>query len=304
MNQKIQNLFTKSKSFKSINFETLNPKELINEYPDALMDLTVGKKDGFLVKNFLSRNEIDSIKSGFAKIPISNLETHATIHTFPPSFAVVDNKIKDLSGSQLDIVLSEYFEISKNFVNNFEIDFGVDIVKKINDFFSAVSLNRKVKFLSDVQGHNFPFGVFRFLSPPQGQFNLHCGNEFNGMTESFYNRFNSVVAVKNQLSYFLVISKPDAGGELTVFNLKWNEKQVNGRDALNPNVKEYGSKIYFKTDKRLKPLKLNPQPGDMIVFQGGNLWHQVEAIEGKKPRLTLGGFLAFTYDQQEVVYWS
>jgi len=62
-----------------------------------------------------------------------------------------------------------------------------------------------------------------------------------------------------------------------------------------------GKKIIIKD---LINLKLRPQPGDLLMFYGGYIWHRVEDIEGNTPRITLGGFLNFSKDDKELYYWS
>jgi len=45
-------------------------------------------------------------------------------------------------------------------------------------------------------------------------------------------------------------------------------------------------------------------PGDMILFQGGQLWHRVATVEGAKDRITFGDFLGFFKDKNKIAYWS
>ena len=50
--------------------------------------------------------------------------------------------------------------------------------------------------------------------------------------------------------------------------------------------------------------KFNPEPGDLLIFYGGRIWHRVEPILGSKPRITLGGFINFSDDDKKCFYWS
>tara|TARA_B110000037_G_C17118308_1_gene504712 strand:+ start:2967 stop:3140 length:174 start_codon:yes stop_codon:yes gene_type:complete len=55
---------------------------------------------------------------------------------------------------------------------------------------------------------------------------------------------------------------------------------------------------------KIKTVKIKPKKGDMIIFQGGEIWHRVELVKGKKSRYTIGGFMGFSLDDKEIIYWS
>ena len=57
----------------------------------------------------------------------------------------------------------------------------------------------------------------------------------------------------------------------------------------NPNVHRYFVK---------------PEPGDLLLFAGGNVWHRVEKVAGFKSRITLGGFIAETTTPGKYYIWS
>jgi hypothetical protein len=43
---------------------------------------------------------------------------------------------------------------------------------------------------------------------------------------------------------------------------------------------------------------------DLLFFYGGRIWHRVNPIEGATTRITLGGFAAFSKNDQDIYYWS
>jgi hypothetical protein len=77
-----------------------------------------------------------------------------------------------------------------------------------------------------------------------------------------------------QLSFYLVLQAPAAGGELLLYE---------GHSLDNPQV---------------IPL----QTGDLVVFDGTRHNHRVTPVEGDTERWTLGGFL--TVSGQTVLFWS
>ena len=106
----------------------------------------------------------------------------------------------------------------------------------------------------------------------------------------------------DQLSYFVVLQQPDAGGELTIYDMLWDKVKRKESPENNEFVIDDNDKPIYVKDVRSFAVK--PQSGDILVFSGGPIWHRVEDIEGSVPRITFGGFLNFSNDNEEVYYWS
>lgn len=49
---------------------------------------------------------------------------------------------------------------------------------------------------------------------------------------------------------------------------------------------------------------IKPEVGDLIVFNGGQVWHKVNDVIGTKDRVTFGGFLGRSLDGAELLYWN
>lgn len=77
-----------------------------------------------------------------------------------------------------------------------------------------------------------------------------------------------------QLSFYLVLQAPEAGGELQLYE---------GHNLDDP-----------------QPIPLST--GDLVVFDGTRHNHRVTPVEGDTERWTLGGFL--TVSGQTVLFWS
>jgi hypothetical protein len=151
----------------------------------------------------------------------------------------------------------------------------------------------------------YPFATFRYLMPDKGLMSVHCGNYFGQTFEKFYSHLNTKVATKDQMSFFIMLQEPEEGGELSLFNFRWIDGQtkvssVEDNEVIQPD----GSKVYVQTDTNIRKNKLRPRKGDMILFQGGNIWHRVERIKGTIPRITYGGFLSLSYDGKTIYFWS
>ncbi|MEM7038253.1 MAG: hypothetical protein AAF570_14815, partial [Bacteroidota bacterium] len=67
--------------------------------------------------------------------------------------------------------------------------------------------------------------------------------------------------------------------------------------------------LYYSENrnKELDPwyrFTIEPTEGDLILFSGGRIWHQVENLSGSRPRITIGGFCARSHDDQSFYFWS
>jgi hypothetical protein len=144
------------------------------------------------------------------------------------------------------------------------------------------------------------------IYPPKGGFiAAHCGNYFQQEFPDFYKHLGSQIEVKNQLSYFVTIQKPEKGGELTLFDLLWEE----GQTKVDPNednelILPGNQKLDITQNGSLKRRKIEPDAGDLLLFSGGRIWHRIEPIIGQIPRITLGGFLAYSEPTNKLFYWS
>ena len=49
---------------------------------------------------------------------------------------------------------------------------------------------------------------------------------------------------------------------------------------------------------------ISPDVGDMILFHGGNIVHEITDVKSTQVRITIGGFLASSKDEQKFLYWS
>ncbi|MEQ9319054.1 MAG: 2OG-Fe(II) oxygenase [Polyangiaceae bacterium] len=130
--------------------------------------------------------------------------------------------------------------------------------------------------------------------PPGCQIPVHCGNFF--LESPGYAHLRTQVAVRDQLSYFLPMQTPEAGGELLVYDLTWGDEatpKMTGIDMFDPKAIEAWDHEPFA-----------PAVGELLLFDGGRYFHKVSPVEGSRARWTIGGFVGFTRDHERVVYWS
>lgn len=102
-----------------------------------------------------------------------------------------------------------------------------------------------------------------------------------------------------------MLQEPEEGGKLRVYNKTWEEaKKYNDRN--NTLISEDGKEISLDDSSEIEKVELGLEAGNLLIFQGGRLWHRVEKVLGNKERVTLGGFLGFGKDETDnnVYLWA
>lgn len=287
------------------NFQTIQLDELLQK-GDALYDLYTNKSDGFLIKNFLSESEVDSLMSSFDKVLQDDPAYTHVGFTYPTVFAEFSNRIKDQTEEERKQSISSYFKKTMEFNDDFKSNYGIDVKGRFETLFRTISGNRVIEVAEGMDGQGkYPFSTFRYLTPEKGLMSVHCGNYFGKTFEAFYSDLTKRVAVINQMSFFIMLQEPEAGGELTLFNFRWKDGQTK-TDPREDNeiIQPDGSKMYVEDNPAIIKDKIRPRKGDMILFQGGNIWHRVEMVKGSTPRITFGGFMGISKDDKKFYYWS
>lgn len=289
----------------SYNFKTVKLVELLQN-ENALGDLYGNAADGFLIKNFLSSSEVDTIMSHFDKVTNDNPAYTSVGFTYPTVFAEFSGRVKNIEPEKRDQMITDYFDKNSGFNANFANEFGVDIKSKLEDMFEKIAGGKTIQVAEGMNGRgHYPFSTFRYLIPDKGLMSVHCGNYFGKTFEKFYEDLTKRVAVTNQMSFFIMLQEPDAGGELSLFNFRWKEGQTKTSPSEdNEIIQPDGSKMYVENNKEIIKDKIVPKKGDMILFQGGNIWHRVETVRGNTPRITFGGFMSLSLDKTKFYYWS
>ncbi len=61
--------------------------------------------------------------------------------------------------------------------------------------------------------------------------------------------------------------------------------------------------MYVNDDPNIIKDKIRPIKGDIIIFQGGNIWHKIETVMRKNPRISFSGFMEISLDKKKFYYW-
>ena len=136
--------------------------------------------------------------------------------------------------------------------------------------------------------------------PDGHQIALHIGNAFLCMPQA--QDLARSVDVGAQISWFLPLRKPEQGGELVVYELRW--EAVSALYQRSTRSVKQQPPINRQLVELLPKVVVDPPAGSLFVFDGGRFFHRVRPVGGAVPRRTVGGFLAWSLDAAGVRYWS
>ena len=157
---------------------------------------------------------------------------------------------------------------------------------------ARVSGGRGVEAARDSRGRRF--ARFSLRSLPEGQCIIVHNDHFH-FNLPVYTDLVSHLDTTISLSFFAVIQAPEGGGELVVHGLTHRDEA-----PTFPNGMSDAGAI----QDRFQFEEFDLGTGDVIVFGAGKFYHQVRPVVGKRPRITLGGFLALDRDRKTVIYWN
>lgn len=254
-----------------------------NKHKDLIHDIYQRRVDGVVIKKFLDPDATTQLQNCFRNSSFKKIET--------PFGQVLGNPLFMARNGKKD-----YF-LSANETNHyFDSALNSGLIEKLNTCFWQICGDR-IPCSPSEEGENYLFGSFRSMLPNKGGLISHTGNEFVEINKPFgLNWLFSNAQLINGLSYFILAKKPTHGGELILFDALYNDNLF-GDEPLN------GS----RNDKIMSELKcqiVELQEGDMVIFNGGEIWHRVADIRGSENRLTFGGFMAISNDDKQVWYWS
>lgn len=259
----------------------------LDRLPDAIRDMVDGRLGGLIV-----RRAFDPAAMARVVERIEQSEPAFSVTPFPERFR---SRFlgRALDGS--DPELTEYLPIAERFRVAARDAFAgaEDYQSRLEALLGRLSGGRRVAVPTFTDGRPYAASTVRVL-PPGGQIGSHCGNEAN--TRPAYTHLNTLVDLTDQISFFLTLQAPEAGGELVVYSLQWKDVERSGFDHGHSQVDP------LLADARWEAYR--PEAGDLLIFDGGRYFHRVSVVRGARTRWTIGGFMMFSRDGQTLYYWS
>ncbi len=264
----------------------------------SLEHILRGEPNGYILENYLTPEEVSSLMKGFRSCTETELiRIHEGFTSYPMSFAQFDQMAN--AG-----VLTEtnYHESSAKFIRDFPQRFGVDIIGKMQDLFQQLSPEVRMEVPVNENGAPYTPFTFRELFPGEGCLKAHCENLFFQEFPSFFDRINRFSIQADQLSFFFVLQEAGEGGELTLYDLLWEDEQRRLNDTVISTTD--GRELSVEDSTQLERNTYPVPTGSLVIFSGGSIWHRVETIRRAPSRITLGGFLSFSPDRTKLYSWS
>ena len=191
--------------------------------------------------------------------------------------------------------LGSYFTMAENFTTSCRQLFtgGPDFEGRVAELFGLVSGGRPVAVPAGPQGERYTPATIRVL-PPGSAIELHCDNHL--AHHASYQHLRTLLDIDHQMSYFVPLSVPEAGGELVLYDRAWRPDD----DADTEYVYEKPTSTVAGQAR----MTVCPGVGDLLIFAGGTIYHEVTRVAGPATRRTIGGFLACSLDDRWVGFWS
>jgi len=259
-------------------------EEELSKYSSAIDDMYNGDLAGLIIKNYIDSEQIKKYIGSFGKYKHLEKETDIGREVGPALW---------YSGP----TLNEYFAKSASLIELQEAVFGENMMHKLAVLFESIGSGRPATVPSEGPGKDYCPYHLRCFYPRKGGLKCHADNLFlvdgskglDYMLESFN--------LYNYISFFILLQSPEIGGKLVLFDLLWEDSPEYHTKRFNNREDD---SEFQKFDFEIAKLS----PGDLIVFNGGRIWHKVTEIEGKISRYTLGGFAATTKDNSRIGFWS
>ena len=253
-------------------------------HPGRVAELTAARQDGITITGVFSQEEIDRA-----------LERLDGVERLERPFGTLLGMPLGMLGSD-EQDRTPYYEDTVRARALYLDAFGFDPHDRVASILQPMAGTLRLEPPTE-DGHGYNPGQIRWWEPNQGGLPAHVGNEFRRqLADGPMSHLVQVTHVTNHLSYFVILQRADTGGELSVYDLTWDDNS--GPDNFT-NAQRDDSWI-----DRTVCTKLDLQPGDMVLFGGGWRWHKVDPIFGSKPRISYGGFAAPSVDGEALHFWA
>lgn len=260
-------------------------RDNLNDCGDVMDSIRNGQIDGILIKDFMS----PQIVLSHAQSLIENPQVMRSSSC--PYGRIYAGTIIGV-GNQSE----QYFEDARVFRSECEELFGSqeNFEPKFAQLLSKIVDGRTVSVPQGLNGSPYSPATIRWVQPG-GSIAPHCEKVYFKTRTPAFELLNRIAAAETIFSFFMVMAQPEVGGELVLYDFNWQNQNGNG----------VGKKTDPKyLDSHCNPTSIPVSGGDLIIFNAGQIWHQISEVKGIIPRITIGGFLCFSKDDQTLYYFS
>jgi hapalindole-type alkaloid chlorinase len=266
----------------------------VEKYPNTLRDIMFERNfEGMIIREVFPSETVEQVVSRLEDGAMSSLLLSR------PTKGVDENRYKpiEIYGQTLigtsPLSLKEYFDCGITFQEECSSLFQghLDFKKQIETVLTSLCNGLPVEVPKGLKEcETYTPATIRVLFEGN-EMPIHAGNQLVDIPQSKH--LNTLIDTTDQFSYFIPITVPETGGELIIYDMEWNPEENSEEKALN---------LMF--EQNCKSVSVAPNPGDMLVFDGGRYYHRVTPVSGNLPRRTIGGFMAFSKQHDKLYYWS
>lgn len=272
------------------------PAAEIGRYPDLARDLCTGRFDVAILRGVFSQAEMDGVLDRLVRGEHDlNVAPQSSPDPEVPQVTIFGESITpndlDKNADRED----RYHENAERFRASCRHLFRgfSDYEARINELFAALSGGAGIGVPVDRKGRIYSPSTIRKVASGS-EMNLHVGNYFLGTPA--YANLTPLFAPLDQLSFFVPISPPESGGEIEVFDMKFEDPRA--RYMPDGWIDAPWVEAHFRHES------FGPGAGDMFLFNGGRFYHRVDHVRGPRHRWTIGGFMAFSRDDKTLYHWG
>lgn len=261
---------------------------------NPISQLINNETDVVRVKNAVSRKVQKELLKLFSSVRKKESHRLDTYGMFPKSF--VTNSI---TGGEVQ----DYFSKTETIRTEVQSLLGYDLQNFLLNILTSLNNGKgiKTKDVSKEGGGKFNSFQFRALNKKEEIFRVHCENMFFEWVSKDLDFFENDKFKENPIAFFILLQKSE-GGELSLFDKRWEQGQrveslASGFDQIvNDN------EVNDCSPQGIKRQLIDAEECEMILFNGGKIWHNIEKIKSSKERITVGALLEVSDEGNHLVW--
>lgn len=257
----------------TLRWHTIPASETPN-HPGLIHDLIAKRIDGMVIEGVYTPDEVERVLDRMG----ATEDRGWTPEPFGSMLGMPLNQLGDWATDRIP-----FLDDSERWRPIYEELFGFDPSQRIVEVLQPMAEGLAIGPPTE-DGREYNPGNLRIYEPGRGGLRAHAGNEFIPVAApGAMNHLLTQTQVRDHMSFFAVLQRPEIGGALSVYDLLYVDhpehvRRWDGEDRDDAFFDEYPC------------IKVDPDPGDMVIFGGGWRWHRVDPVDGTIPRVTYGGF--------------
>lgn len=252
-------------------------------------DVFTGKLDYLLIRDFIRPDELDRFSRHYPELLAAQ---YPFLEKTKTGFFIGNSLLEKNS-------LDDYFNNAEAYHRHEKALLGFSFNERLSALIPRISGVGTSGIPHNAAGRSYLGNTIRVLEPDKAAFPAHT-DKYVHDTHPKAQELNAQISAENMISFFAVLQNPDRGGRLFLFSKLYKDTSSGILNELTyGNFTAVQRYIY-----RFPSIRVDMQPGDLILFDAGQRWHMVEPIFGNQPRITVGSFTAYNKAKDAIYFWS